>query len=121
METNDDAAASTAPDDPAPKVDDGNTVMITGDKVLIKKKLRRRDSDYDETNKCSIPRNKNRTMSIDKTKNIFNLAIDDVKEEYTMARIISLIEQYETDWERFPNDEVGVATRSAEKLFFISD
>ena len=95
-----------------------SSVMLGTEKIVIKRKLRRRDTDYDDVKKCTIPRNTARMLSIDKTKDIFNLAIDDVKEQYTVGRAIGFLEAYESEWGRFPKEGVEIATRSAEKLSY---
>ena len=84
--------------------------------VKVKKRLRRRESDFDKITKLYMPANEVRDQMIGKAKCIFNTIIDTKDETVSVSSVLTHLQKFEAGWVKFPKDEASLKVHTSEKI-----
>ena len=83
---------------------------------VVKRRLRRMESDFDKNTKQIVHRNQSRTEMVNKAMSIFDMVVDYESVGTTISAVISHIWKFEEEWSKSPKDTRLMAAMALEKL-----
>ena len=99
------------------KVDDAKTLTAEEEKMpSIKRRLMRREPDFDQVKNAYVRANETRGQTIENAKTIFNTIIDVKSDSCAVSNILTHLCKFESEWTKSPKEESEVNDYAADKM-----